>query len=271
MDLGLGGRACVVTGAGRGIGRATARMLCAEGAGAARRPHRGASWSRRPTSAAARAPAAGGRAAPLVCDVTEADAGERIVRRGRGALRLARRARQQRRRRQLARPRRRPRGGLVRRLGAERDGADAADARRRAGDARARLGPRRQRRLHRRQAALGGDGRVLGREGRRALALAPLRRPLRRRRRSRQRDLPRARSSRRCGWPRAACSTSRRSTAATTAATRPSTPPASKRPIGRLAEVEEIASVIAFLCSERASYVAGAAWSVDGGTVQVII
>jgi 3-oxoacyl-[acyl-carrier protein] reductase len=44
-----------------------------------------------------------------------------------------------------------------------------------------------------------------------------------------------------------------------------------KRPIGRLAEVEEIASVIAFLCSERASYVAGAAWSVDGGTVQVII
>jgi 3-oxoacyl-[acyl-carrier protein] reductase len=44
-----------------------------------------------------------------------------------------------------------------------------------------------------------------------------------------------------------------------------------KRPIGRLAEVEEIASVIAFLCSEQASYVAGAAWSVDGGTVQVII
>ena len=28
---------------------------------------------------------------------------------------------------------------------------------------------------------------------------------------------------------------------------------------------------IVFLCSERASYVAGAAWSVDGGTVQVII
>jgi 3-oxoacyl-[acyl-carrier protein] reductase len=44
-----------------------------------------------------------------------------------------------------------------------------------------------------------------------------------------------------------------------------------KRPIGRLAEVEEIAGAIAFLCSERASYVAGAAWSVDGGTVQVII
>jgi 3-oxoacyl-[acyl-carrier protein] reductase len=44
-----------------------------------------------------------------------------------------------------------------------------------------------------------------------------------------------------------------------------------KRPIGRLATVEEIAGAIVFLCSERAGYVAGAAWSVDGGTVQVII
>ena len=44
-----------------------------------------------------------------------------------------------------------------------------------------------------------------------------------------------------------------------------------KRPIGRLAEPGEIAAVIVFLCSEQASYVAGAAWGVDGGTVQVII
>jgi 3-oxoacyl-[acyl-carrier protein] reductase len=44
-----------------------------------------------------------------------------------------------------------------------------------------------------------------------------------------------------------------------------------KRPIGRLAEPAEIAAAIVFLCSARASYVAGAAWSVDGGTVQVII
>jgi 3-oxoacyl-[acyl-carrier protein] reductase len=43
------------------------------------------------------------------------------------------------------------------------------------------------------------------------------------------------------------------------------------RPIGRLAEVGEIAAAIVFLSSDRASYVAGAAWSVDGGTVQVII
>jgi NAD(P)-dependent dehydrogenase (short-subunit alcohol dehydrogenase family) len=43
------------------------------------------------------------------------------------------------------------------------------------------------------------------------------------------------------------------------------------RPLGRLAEPGEIASVIAFLCSPRASYVTGAAWSADGGTVPIIV
>ena len=46
---------------------------------------------------------------------------------------------------------------------------------------------------------------------------------------------------------------------------------AAGRPLGRLAEPDEIASVIVFLCSERASYVTGAAWSADGGTVPIII
>jgi 3-oxoacyl-[acyl-carrier protein] reductase len=45
----------------------------------------------------------------------------------------------------------------------------------------------------------------------------------------------------------------------------------SRIPLGRLAEEEEIAAVIAFLCSEQASDVVGAAWSVDGGSVPVII
>lgn len=43
------------------------------------------------------------------------------------------------------------------------------------------------------------------------------------------------------------------------------------RPLGRLAQPEEIAAVIVFLCSERASYVTGAAWSADGGTVPIIV
>ncbi len=43
------------------------------------------------------------------------------------------------------------------------------------------------------------------------------------------------------------------------------------RPLGRLARPEEIAAVIVFLCSRRASYVTGAAWSADGGTVPIII
>ena len=43
------------------------------------------------------------------------------------------------------------------------------------------------------------------------------------------------------------------------------------RPLGRLAQPEEIAAVIVFLCSPRSSYVTGAAWSADGGTVPIII
>ena len=45
----------------------------------------------------------------------------------------------------------------------------------------------------------------------------------------------------------------------------------SGRPLGRMARAEEIASVVVFLCSERASYVTGAAWSADGGTVPIIV
>ena len=44
-----------------------------------------------------------------------------------------------------------------------------------------------------------------------------------------------------------------------------------KPPLGRMGTEEEIAAVVAFLCSEAASNVAGAAWSVDGGSVPTIV
>lgn len=43
------------------------------------------------------------------------------------------------------------------------------------------------------------------------------------------------------------------------------------RPMGRMASPDEIAAAIVFAASPRASYVTGAAWSVDGGSVPVII
>ena len=46
---------------------------------------------------------------------------------------------------------------------------------------------------------------------------------------------------------------------------------AAGRPLGRLAQPEEIAGVVVFLASDAASYVTGAAWSADGGTVPIIL
>jgi len=44
-----------------------------------------------------------------------------------------------------------------------------------------------------------------------------------------------------------------------------------RTPVGRMGTAEEIAAVVVFLCSARASNVTGAAWSVDGGSVPIIL
>jgi len=45
---------------------------------------------------------------------------------------------------------------------------------------------------------------------------------------------------------------------------------AAKIPLGRMGTAEEIAAVVVFLCSPRASNVTGAAWSADGGAVPLM-
>lgn len=75
MDLGLAGKAAIVTGASRGIGLASARMLAAEGAAVLLVGRSAGALE----TAAADCGEAGGQAAGFTADVTAPDAGERIV------------------------------------------------------------------------------------------------------------------------------------------------------------------------------------------------
>src|SRR5258707_11890999 len=79
MDLGLAGRACVVTGASRGIGRETARQLCAEGAGVLLVGRDEGRLAAAVEGAATAGDEVGGRAAALALDITSDDAGERML------------------------------------------------------------------------------------------------------------------------------------------------------------------------------------------------
>jgi 3-oxoacyl-[acyl-carrier protein] reductase len=266
MDLGLAGRACVVTGAGRGIGRASARRLCAEGASVLL-VARGQDALE---EAAGDCAAAGGRAEILPLDVTRDDAGERMLAECTehfGSLDV-----------------------LVNNAGVAkwRDLDDVPDEDWRHQYELNVMAPLRAMRAAAPAMAERGWGRIVNvasTAGKRPSAAMPEYSVAKAAELSLSRLFADRYASKGvlvnavCPGPVASemwlepgglldqskdMSGAESREAALDEA-------GAKRPIGRLATADEIAAAIVFLCSAEASYVAGAAWSVDGGTVQVII
>jgi 3-oxoacyl-[acyl-carrier protein] reductase len=270
MDLGLRGRACVVTGASRGIGSETARLLCAEGASVLLVARNAGQLSIASDTARAAGADSGGRAEILPLDVTGEGAGELMARTAEdhfGSLDI-----------------------LVNNAGSAqwRDLDDVPEEDWRAQYELNVIAPLRAMKATAPAMAERGWGRIVNvcsTAGKRPSAAMPEYSVAK----AAELSLSRLFADRYapsgvlvnaiCPGPvesemwmepgglldqsRAMSGAASREEALAAAG--------AKRPIGRLAEAAEIASAIVFLCSERASYVAGAAWSVDGGTVQVII
>ena len=270
MDLGLSERACVVTGASRGIGRATARMLREEGAGVMLVARSEDQLAEAAEECAAAGKGTGGKAEPLACDVSDPEAAERIVREATERL-----------------------GGLdvlVNNAGTAkwRDLDDVPDEDWYEAWELNVMAPMRLMRAAAPRMRESGWGRIVNvssTAGKRPSASMPEYSVAK----AAELSLSRLYADRFavdgvlinaiCPGPvkselwmeegglldqsKELAGHGSREEALDVAG--------SKRPIGRLAEVEEIAGAIVFLCSEQASYVSGAAWSVDGGTVQVII
>jgi len=270
MDLGLAGRACVITGAGRGIGRETARLLCAEGAKVLLVARGEGRLNEAAEEATAAGSEAGGEAAALVLDVTDEDAGERMLTAAGEHF-----------------------GGidvLVNNAGAARwrDLDEVPDEDWRAQYELNVMAPLRAMRAAAPAMVERGWGRIVNvcsTAGKRPSAAMPEYSVAK----AAELSLSRLFADRYASdgvlvnaicpgpveaelWmePGGLLDQSQEMSGAESRE-HALAAAGSKRPIGRLAAVEEIASAIVFLCSERASYVSGAAWSVDGGTVQVII
>jgi NAD(P)-dependent dehydrogenase (short-subunit alcohol dehydrogenase family) len=270
VDLGLKGRACVVTGASRGIGAETAKLLCAEGADVLLVARNEGRLSMAADAARAAGRSHGGRAEMLPLDVTNNDAGELMLTTATdhfGHLDV-----------------------LVNNAGSARwrDLDDVPDEDWRAQYELNVMAPLRAMRVAAPAMAERGWGRIVNvcsTAGKRPSSAMPEYSVAK----AAELSLSRLFADRYaksgvlvnaiCPGPvesemwmepgglldqsQAMSGDETREQALATAG--------SKRPIGRLAESAEIAGAIVFLCSERASYVSGAAWSVDGGTVQVII
>jgi NAD(P)-dependent dehydrogenase (short-subunit alcohol dehydrogenase family) len=270
VDLGLESRSCVVTGASRGIGRETARLLCAEGASVllvARSPDALAEAAEECERAGA---PARGRAATLVLDVTDADAGERMLAEATDRFDrldvLVNNAGSA-KRRDLERvpdedwqaawdlnvmaPLRAMRAAVPRM--AERRWGRIVNVSSSSGK---RPSPQTSEYSVAKAAELSLSRVFADRYAQsgvlvNAICPGPTRSEL---------------------WTEAGgLADQERERSGATSSEEVLEALGTGRPIGRFAEVAEVAGAIVFLCSERASYVAGAAWSVDGGSVQVII
>ena len=270
MDLGLRGRACVVTGASRGIGRAAARMLCEEGADVLLVARTEEHLVEAADQCAAAGESAGGRAESLAADITDSAAAERIV--AEATDRLG----------QL--------DVLVNNAGTAqwRDLDDVPDADWYAAWDLNVMAPMRLMRAAVPEMRERGWGRIVNvssSAGKRPSASMPEYSVAK----AAELSLSRLYADRYakdgvlvnaiCPGPvkselwmeRGGLLDQSKEMGGHDDREKALETAGSKRPIGRLAEVEEVAGAIVFLCSERASYAAGAAWSVDGGTVQVII
>jgi len=270
VDLGLKGKACAVTGASRGIGRETARLLCAEGASVLLVARSADALAEAADECGRAGAQAEGNAAPLGLDVTDEDAGERIVAEAEerfGRLDV-----------------------LVNNAGDARwrDLDDVPDEDWQAAWEINVMAPLRAMRAAVPGMKERGWGRVVNvcsTAGKRPSASMPEYSVAK----AAELSLSRLFADRYAAngvLVNAVCpgpvkselwmapgglADQSRELAGLESREEALEVAGAKRPIGRLAEVGEIAGAIVFMCSERASYVAGAAWSVDGGTVQVII